>query len=398
MSGKSSKRYSLIIHASHPVQYHAPLYREIYNKQGIDSMVVYCSDIGVRPLYQHEFMTTIKWDVSLLDGYNYVISRNYPVNQAGGFFSRVNPGIFRIVKRKKYDAILIQGYDNFSCWIAFIAAKISRIKIIWRGEATLRAHEIPPPWKKWLKRLILLRFFRACDAVMYSCSGNKEYLEYYGVPEYKLFPLPCAVDNAYFQNERKRYLDKRSDILEGLGIDRGDLVVLFSARFTSRKRPHDLLEAVNKLGHKDVTVLFVGDGIEKNSMESYALKHNIKAVFVGFQNQSELAKFYSIADIATVISDYDPSPKAMNEAMNFELPIIVTDIVGTAKDLVKHGENGFVVKVGDTDSIAAHIEYFYKDRGEVRRMGKKSLEIVGDWNFSEDAGWIEKAVQSVMGD
>ena len=360
-------------------------------------MVVYCSDIGVKPLYQHEFMTTIKWDISLLDGYNYVISRNYPVNQTGGFFSRVNPGLFRIVKKKKYDAILIQGYDNFSCWIAFIAAKVSRIKIIWRGEATLRAHEIIPPWKKWLKRVILLRFFRACDAVMYSCSGNKEYLEHYGVPEDKLFPLPCAVDNAYFQNERKKYLAKKSDILENLRIDRGDLVVLFSARFTSRKRPHDLLEAVNKLGHKDVTVLFVGDGIEKKSMESYAIKHNIKAVFVGFQNQSELAKFYSIADIATVISDYDPSPKAMNEAMNFELPIIVTDIVGTAEDLVKHGENGFVVEVGDTDSIAAHIEYFYKNRSEVRRMGKRSLEIVGDWNFSEDARWIEKAVQSVVG-
>ncbi len=173
-------------------------------------------------------------------------------------------------------------------------------------------------------------------------------------------------------------------------------MVLFSARFTERKRPLDLLRAVNEISHQDITVLFVGDGVEREAMEEYARQNGIKAVFVGFINQGAIAKYYSVADVAVVISDYDPSPKALNEAMNFELPIIVTDVVGTANDLVRHGENGFLVKVGDIDAIAAHIGYLNISRTKAREMGRKSLEIVNCWSFVEDAKWVEKTMEYVM--
>ncbi len=394
-----TERIKLAVLALHPSNYQAGIWSELAKLEPLDATVYYLSDIGVAEIYDVEFGVRRKWDyVPLLEGYNYKFLRNYPVGSVEyGFLKRINPAVVREFFTKKYEVVLLHGYETATIWLAMLIAIVVKTKIIWRGEAVLRTETSSVSmWKKTAKKLALNSFFKCCDAVMFSCAGNKDYLKYYGVPESKLFPIPCAVDNDYFRNERDKYVSKRNEIRDELGIDSGDLVVLFSARFTSRKRPLDLLKAVKKLGNKDVTVLFVGDGVEKNSMESYALTHNIKAVFVGFRNQSEIAKFYSIADIAAVISDYDPSPKAMNEAMNFELPIIVTDIVGTARDLVKHGENGFVVKVGDIDAIATHIEYFYEERSEVRRMGKKSLEIVNGWNFEEDAQWIQKAVESVV--
>jgi len=352
--------------------------------------------MGVEEIYEEEFQTTIKWDIPMLDGYKYKFLKNYSLQPYSGFFSRINPAILGEISKNKYDVILLQGYYNLSCWLAFFAAKLAGIKVIWRGESTLKGDENLAALKKRLKKIILTKSFNACDAVMYSCTGNKDYLKFYGAHDPKFFPIPCAVDNDFYRSERKKYLGKEKEIKEDLGIEANYFVVLFSARFTTRKRPLDLLKAIRKIKHDNILLLFVGDGLERRNMEKYVQNHRIRALFTGFQNQSEISKYYSASDMAIVVSDYDPSPKAMNEAMNFELPIIVTDVVGTAYDLVEDGENGFIVKVGDVDTIAEKIDYLNKNRAVAKAMGKKSWEIVKDWNFQKDVKGIEKAVQFVM--
>ena len=393
---KNSVKFRLATIAPHPVQYHAPLFREIEKLQYIKSMVIYCDDMGVTPMYDAEFKTIIKWDISLLDGYKYKFLRNYSLRRKGGFFARVNPAILSEISKNKYDAILIPGYYNLSCWLAFFAAKLAGIKIIWRGESTLKGDENSMSLKKRLKKIVLTKLFNACDAVMYSCTGNKEYLKFYGAHKSKLFPIPCAVDNNYFRNERKKYLGKGKDIRRDLGIKKDDFVVLFVARITENKRPMDLVKAVEMIKEKNITILFVGDGIEKERVEEYCNANNVKAKFVGFQNQTEISKYYSIGDLFVLISGYDNSPKAMNEAMNFELPIICTKRAGTAYDLVKENENGFLVETGDVVAIAERIDYLNKNRAVAKAMGKKSWDIVENWNFKEDAKWVERAVEFVM--
>ena len=394
---KKHVKFRLAIIAPHPVQYHAPLFRELEKFQHIESMIIYCDDMGVAPTYEAEFKTIIKWDISLLDGYKYKFLRNYSLLRKGGFFSRVNPAILSEISKNKYDVILIQGYDNLSCWFAFFAAKLAGIKVIWRGESTLKGDENSVSLKKRLKKIVLTRLFKACDAVMYSCTGNKEYLKFYGAHESKLFPIPCAVDNDYFRTEHKKYLGREKDIRRELGIAEDDFVVLFVARITENKRPMHLVKAVETIKEKNITILFVGDGIEKEMVEEYCNANNVKAKFVGFENQTEISKYYFIGDLFILISGYDNSPKAMNEAMNFELPIICTKRAGTAYDLVKENENGFLIETGDVVAIAEKIDYLNKNRTVAKTMGRKSWEIVKNWNFHEDAFSIEKAIQFVMG-
>jgi len=384
-------KHRIAIISKNPIPYHSPLYRELASSD-VCLEVLHLDSMGVEPITDEEFKISVVWDVSLLDGYNYSFLKNYSWNEYGGFFSRLNPGLFSKIKNSKYDAILLQGYDNFSCWLALFTAKLFNLKVIWRGEATLKSNENDSSWKGKLKKIILKQFFGACDAVMFSCTGNKEYLLHYGVADSKMFPIPCAVDNNYFRKERKHYLGKESSIKAGLGISENNLVILFAARFTTRKRPLDLLAAVNSIDHENITILFLGDGVEKKRMEQYVTDHDIKAVFLGFKNQSEIARYYSISDVAVVISDYDPSPKAMNEAMNFELPIIVSDVVGTARDLVKNGDNGFIVSVGDIEAIARHLNKFNFNRCLAKEMGEKSLKTINKWTFSEDARWVKKAL------
>ena len=65
----------LVILVSHPIQYCAPLYRELALRGNIDLHVVYLSDAGARTYYDESFNQTFSWDIPLLDGYAYTVLR-----------------------------------------------------------------------------------------------------------------------------------------------------------------------------------------------------------------------------------------------------------------------------------------------------------------------------------
>ncbi|MDB4056843.1 glycosyltransferase family 4 protein [Candidatus Thioglobus sp.] len=391
-------KIKLYYFAPHPVQYHVGIYRELTRLNNVDFLVYYEDSIGLDTVYEKEFNQNIKWDVDLISGYEKIFLKNYSHNPMGGFLSRINPSVFSILYKNRPDVVMFNGYVNLSDWLLLISAKIFGSKIIWRGEAVLKGNENSKNIKHKIKELIISNFLKTCDAVMYSCSGNYNYLTYYGVKQQKMFPIPCSVDNEFFRAGFKNNINDKNKIKLELGIGENDMVIIFTARFTNRKRPLDLLSAVSKISNINITILFVGDGLERFKMEEFSYKHNIKAKFVGFQNQTALARFYTIADLNVVISDYDPSPKALNEAMNFELPVIVTNVVGTAYDLVENNKNGFIVKVGDVTTLANKLDFLNKNRDVLKEMGKKSLEIVSKFNYKENAKGVNDAIQYIIDD
>jgi glycosyltransferase involved in cell wall biosynthesis len=387
---------NVVYFAPHLVQYHTGLYAEIAKEKRIDFKVVYLDNIGLKPVFVSEFNKTINWDVDLLSGYEAQFLKNYSRNPMGGFFARVNFGIVGVFVKNKPDVVIFQGYTRFSDWLILAAAKLTNTKIVFRGEANLRKRNMPLKLRDRCKKIFLVIWLKLCHVVMYSCTGNREYWKHYGVDEAKMFPIPCSVDNNFFRQQHKVLSPRKGSIKNDLDIGNDNLIVLFSARFTQRKRPLDLLKAIARIDHSKITVLFVGDGPERSVMEKFVVDNNISAIFTGFVNQSEISKYYSIADINIIISDYDPSPKAMNESMNFRLPVIVTDVIGTAYDLVKDGENGFVVNVGNIELISEKIEFFNKNRDLVIKMGDKSFDRVEGWNFQEDVKGLMEGINSIV--
>jgi glycosyltransferase involved in cell wall biosynthesis len=381
--------------------YQTPIFKvlEKYTQQdntNLSITILFGDDLSLRHSLNTEFNTSFSYGNDLLEGYKYKFLKNYSRDSRQGVMSRINPGIFFELYKEKYDVILIHGYESLTAWFALIAAKLTNTKIIWRGESTLRKSSKKDFFRNQVKRNVLKFFFDRCDAIMYSCSGNKDYLKFHGVEEYKLFFIPCAVNNKFFQTERKKYINHAKDIKKSNGINDKDMVVLFSARITSRKRPFDLLNALSKIDHSNITVLFVGDGIERKDVENLAKDMGVKAVFTGFKSQLEIPRYYSIADVCVVISDYDPSPKVINEAMNFELPVIVTDVVGTASDLVTNNVNGFIVEVGNIDEIANRLNFINTNRIKLERMGKASLKQVENWNYDKDVKNLLKATKYTL--
>ena len=130
-------------------------------------------------------------------------------------------------------------------------------------------------------------------------------------------------------------------------------VILFASKMIPRKRPMDLLRAYVKIQERiNAALIFVGDGIERSLLEAYTKDNNLKNVyFTGFKNQTELPYYFAIADVFVLPSDDEPWGLIINEAMNFGLPIVTTEVVGSAPDLVKDGINGFIYPAGDIEKL-----------------------------------------------
>ncbi|OGW24282.1 MAG: hypothetical protein A2X55_04975 [Nitrospirae bacterium GWB2_47_37] len=394
--GKIDGKYKLAVLTSHPIQYQTPLFRILSEHPEIDLTVYFCDRFGTgREKYDAGFRMKIKWDIPLLEGYNYRFLRNFSLKPLSGFWGVINPSIIKELWNNSYDAIWIHGYADLSNWFAFLGAWISRTPIILRGESHLLNYR--PAWKRIIKKIVLDMLFKRIDCFLSIGKLNTEYYKHYNVGEEKIFLTPYSVDNKFFMRKYKELIERKNDVKGKLGISSDTSVILYASKMMPRKRPMDLLKAYEKIHNKvNMALVFVGDGIERSTLEVYTKSQNLKNVyFVGFKNQTELPEFFVIADVFVLPSIDEPWGLIINEAMNFGLPVITTDQVGARYDLVRDGENGFVYPAGDIGRLAECLLKGLQDPYVKEKMVENSLKIISNWSYKEDIDGILQAVEYI---
>jgi len=371
------RQVRLVVVDSHPIQYHYQYYRLFGADPRFDTQVYFCWD--TREGVDDPSYGKVSWDVPLLDGYRSEFVPNWSRRPGFHFTGQINPGLIRRLDPRSVDVAWIWGYSTVSAWLAAITARLRGIPVLFRGEATL---EVPRSWVRRLAKSIFVRgFLKLVSGVAYSCSANRRYYRHYGVSSENLVFAPCAVDNAFFQAA-----ENRTDRLQSrrrLGLSENDLVMLFVGRLVGIKRPLDLIQACQGLKPDlNPVLLMVGDGPMLEELKAFCRDNGLDRVrFCGFANQGELADYYTSADVFVLASAVDQSPKALNEAMVFGLPVIVTDRVGTGEDLVHAGRNGFIVPCGDVLALTSRCREILSDMRLARSMGAQSREIVKNWSF-----------------
>ena len=377
--------FRLAVLAYHAVPYQVPFYRALHADPRVEETVFLLSRIGVSPHFDPEMRAMIHWDIPLLNGYNYRFLRNVTFNVRKPLVRRINPALLWAVPFGRYDGVLITGYDTVSAYLGLTAAKMSGAKVILRAEADLSNPS--DSLLSRLKRRYLARMLSWYDAVMYSCRANYEYFRCYGLPAEKLFPLPSAIDNAWFLRLAEDRDAQRSVLRAHYQIPEDALVILYAGRFTDRKRPRDLVEAFARM-HGSLPkawLVMVGDGPLRSALEAMVEENGLtRVVFAGFKNASEMPSHFMMADVFALPSQYDPTPKALNEAMILGLPSIVSTGVGTAEDLVKHNVNGRVFEAGNVAALARNLEEILRDETLRLRLGHEAVATVRSW--SPEAG------------
>lgn len=391
--------WKLAVLTSHPIQYQAPLFRRMSTAPGVDLTVYFCWNFGVEQSFDKDFGIAIKWDIPLLEGYRHAFLKNYSPRPSSGFWGQVNPAIVTELFKHKYDAVLIYGWNSLTNWLAFAAMIVTGTPVLIRGENPFNQELLKGRLKLSVKKLVLGWLFKRIKAFLYIGEENRKFYRYYDVPEERLFFAPYAVDNERFIKEADTLSGKRDHVRASLGIARGAFTVLFMGKLTSKKQPDVLLktfEAMKKKGG-DAHLFFVGDGELRPKLEEYARSHGVADVhFEGFKNQTELARYYAAADVLVLPSGAGETwGLAVNEAMCFSLPVVVSDAVGCAPDLVRNNENGFVVPLGDVSAFAEKLEMIARDPTWKKRLGAASRRIIGHYNYQEDVRGILAALRYI---
>ena len=383
---------------SHPIQYFAPLMRQLAARPEIELTAYFCSRMGVEEALDPGFGQTFKWDIPLLEGYR---SHFLPAVQRGqtvrGWMNPFNPAIAPELVRSRYDVLVMHGYASATNWLAFLAARLAGTVVLFRGEVRLRSDQ-PAGWSA-VKSLGLRAMFRMfVDGCLYIGARSQEFYAHYGVPAHRLFFTPYCVDNDFFQTWAARLAPERANLRAGLGITDDRPVILFVGKLASKKQPLMLLQAYAMLRRKyHCALVYAGDGELRGALETMIRAQNIPDVNItGFLNQTEIPRVYAAADILVLPSLVTETwGLAINEGMNFGLPVIVTDLVGCSPDLVEPECNGYVVPWNDTAALAEALAVLVQD--DVRRaaFGRRSREIIGRWNIGACATGVVQAVQAL---
>jgi len=278
--------------------------------------------------------------------------------------------------------------------VAILAARLRNIPVLLREEATLlnRRSHIRRAIKRATLAPLLGQIYGLCIG-----SNNQQFYRHYGISEQRLFWAPYTVDNESFQLEAADLSARKSILKTSFGIDPRVPVVLFCARFVPQKDPFTLLRAFAMVRRETLcSLLFVGDGPLRSALELMVSSDGIPDVhFAGFLNRSEISQAYAVADIFVLPSATEPWGLVVNEAMNFSLPIIVSDRVGSAADLVTPGVNGYVFPVGNVSVLARQLHNLVENSVARSALGAASKTIIDGWNIDSTTTGIVQAVKTV---
>jgi glycosyltransferase involved in cell wall biosynthesis len=388
---------------THPIQYQAPLLRRIAAEPGIDLTVFFCSDFSLRSYLDPSFGKIIAWDVPLTEGYRYKILPALGRNDRLSFWRPFNYGLARHLDRGNFDVLWVHGYNRWFHWLAMAGAKIRGLKVLVRDEAT-RLSAPRHKLKRLAKRVFFLMLRNLADGFLAIGRLNAEYYQSYGIGPDRIFSVPYAVDNAFFQQKARAASREREHWRRQLGLTPGRPIILFASKLSEVKRGADLLEAYIRMSPDQVQepppyLLFIGEGDQRQILEARARATNWTSIkFLGFKNQTELPRYYDLCDVLVLPSVFEPWGLVINEVMNAGRAVVVSDQVGCGPDLVRRGENGEVFQAGDIAGLSSALYNLVSNQPRCRALGEKSLEIISKWGIEEDVAGLKKALASVMQD
>ncbi|MFQ5776817.1 MAG: glycosyltransferase family 4 protein [Terriglobia bacterium] len=391
----AKRRYRLAVLASHPIQYQAPLWRSLAAHPQLDLTVYFYSRHALDVALDPGFGQAFTWDIPLLEGYSHQFLRNYsPRPRVGTFWGAFHPSLAVELSPARYDAVLVHGWYSLSNWLAFTTTGLRRLPVLLRATATPRSLR---RGRAGLKRFLLPRLFRRVAGFLSTGTENHAFYREVGVAPERIFFVPYAVDNNFFQRRGRALRPQASRLRHEYGIPEHAVVVLFVGKLIALKRPHDLLEAARRLCAPELALVFVGDGPLRASVQDTAHRYHLRNIFFpGFQNQSRLPAFYALADAIALPSESETWGLVLNEAMNFALPVLASEGVTAATDLVESGGNGWVFPTADVNALSRYLEVLLHDPDRRLRMGQRSAEIIRRWSYLEDAEGILAALQVVL--
>ena len=376
-----AERIRLGVLATHPIQYHAPLFRDLADSAEVD-LTVYFEHRPTPEEQGEEFGIPFQWDIPLTGGYRHVWMR--PEDATDG----AAVGTPReAMRRREFDAFLVMGWHARSYRDAMRAGWRYRVPLLVRGDSHLGNDPAP---RRLAKRLLYPLFVRRFAVCLSVGSRSEEYFRYYCAR--RIVRAPHYVDNALFAHLAEELRPERDTIRAEWGIAPDAVVFLFAGKLIPRKRPQDFIEALASVADRRAVGLIVGEGSLRQECEALARGVPERIRFAGFLNQSQMPRAYAAADVLVLPSSIDTWGLVVNEAMASGRPAIVSRAVGCEPDMIRAGVSGFSHDTGDARALGELMARVTGDAAERERLSLGARQVVSEFTVeAARAGVVEGA-------
>ena len=271
--------------------------------------------------------------------------------------------------RSKRPIVLLSPFEVTSV-IAILAKKISGVptRIIIRVSVHLSRNKRTTKWKKVLEQLVISRVYPLADGIITVSEGVAEDFSLYtGIPleRIKVIYNPVISEQllkAAEQPVRHRFFAEDQHP-----------IVLGAGRLAEQKDFSTLIKAFDIL-RKNIPsrLIILGDGEERSSLEELIRSCGLQELvdLPGFDTNP--FAFMKNALVFVLSSKWEGLPGVLIQALACGCPVVSTDCLSGPAEILKDGEYGYLVPVGDVEAMASAMEAIL--RGDIRKSPQRWLE------------------------
>lgn len=285
----------------------------------------------------------------------------------------------------RYRLIHLAGWGHPVLTAAMLLARLYRIPVTIESDTQRRPEKTT--WKSVAKRMLYPWLFAIPKVFLPGGTRQAAYLKDYGVDETRIRVAQMTVDVARIRS----HADGRKSALRAAFRDRFQIparavVVLYLGRLEPHKGIEDLLQAHALIApsRPDLCLLIVGDGSMRAHVEAAAAA-SVSIVYAGRLSGNDVWDAYCAADVFILPSRDEPWGLVVNEAMAAGLPVIVSDRVGCADDIVRESVTGLVAPA-EAPELLANAMARLVDAAPLREaMGQSASDLIAGWTLDNQA-------------
>ena len=321
---------------SHPIQYYAPLFKELSKFKELNLTVCYLSRRGTKPYFDKEFSKVIQFDTDLINGYNHIFLRNFSsIKNSLNFFAHINPGIASQITRNS-DTVVFQSWNSVSSFFGILLCILTKKRFYIRSDSNMLGvafkTNLVGKLKRIVKNIFIVPLLKKCTGVLTIGARNEDYFRYLGINDSKFLRVPFSVDTKIFTQSIEGKMEMKSRFCLEYNFDPKKKIFLFVGKIRVSKGVFDLLDQASQL--PESYFVFVGDGTDFDRFEKLS-KALPNVLIMGFRNQSELPAIYGAADFIILPSHYESWGLSVNEGIAAGCVPIVSDVCGCSPELVE---------------------------------------------------------------
>ena len=368
-----------------PTPYRAPLLDRVAARPDVDLTVIYAAETvagrtwRIDPRHRAVFLRGAR-----VPGAREILHHDYPVN----------PGVTRALARARPDVVVVSGWSTFAAQAAIVWCRLRRVPYV----LVVESHDDGPRpgWRRQVKGAVVPRVVEGSSGVLVTGTLARRSMVARGAPPERVRVFANTIDVEEFGARADRLARRRHDLRHELGAGPEDVVVLSVARLAPEKGLDVLIHAVAEADDPRLLLVLAGEGPERERLEDLAGVRGVRLTLAGDREWERIVEMYVAADVFALLSEREPWAVVVNEAAACGLPLVLSDRVGAAHDLLRAGENGFLVGAADVDAASVALRSLAADPDLRRAFGTRSRELAQDWGYGPSVTGFLAAVREAV--